>query len=450
MVKEMKFLKNLNNIKFPRKFFNTRKENIQKIKQIFGEINFNISATDLSFYLVTGLFAFLLLWAFIFEIDKSINVIGELSPKGRPVIIQNRFEGKVLEIIVEAGKQVKKGDVLVRFETLTDASSFSENIAENQKASIELRRLKAQIKLKDDFEKIDGDNISIYNDQQRLLASEINKFNSDKEILFKELRLNQIKINNIENNLLNLLGNKSLIQSKFNVMNQLYKKGYEGEIAFLEAKQELSDINAKLRETELEKEQLVTESDLINQKMNSLTIEFEKKTSQELSEAQRIFDLTSIRQSSLDAKINEYTIIAPLDGTISKLMLENPGEVISAGTVLYELIPEGVEIVFYAKIPVASVNDLKIGQKANVVLATMDNRKDKALNAEVTYVEEDSTEDENGLKFYNAFLSFGELGKISLIPGVDGNASILMGRRSVIDYFLEPIFASMQGALSEN
>ena len=233
-------------------------------------------------------------------------------------------------------------------------------------------------------------------------------------------------------------------------MDQLYKKGYEGEIAFLEAKQELSDINAKLRETELEKEQLMTESDLINQKMNSLTIEFEKKTSQELSEAQRIFDLTSIRQSSLDAKINEYTIIAPLDGTISKLMLENPGEVISAGTVLYELIPEGVEIVFYAKIPVASVNDLKIGQKANVVLATMDTRKDKALNAQVTYVEEDSTEDENGLKFYNAFLSFDELGKTSLIPGVDGNASILMGRRSVIDYFLEPIFASMQGALSEN
>ena len=168
MVKEMKFLKNLNNLKFPRRFFSFKKENIQEIKQILGEINFNISATDLSFYLVTGLFTFLLLWAFIFEIDKSINVIGELSPKGRPVIIQNRFEGKVLEIIVEAGKQVKKGDVLVRFETLTDASSFSENIAENQKASIELRRLKAQIKLEDDFEKIDGDNISIYNDQQKI------------------------------------------------------------------------------------------------------------------------------------------------------------------------------------------------------------------------------------------------------------------------------------------
>lgn len=446
----MKFLKSLNKLNFSEIKIDFIRKNIVNIKHIITDVKLNTSATDLSFYLATGLFTTLLLWAFIFEIDKSINVKGELSPKGRPVIIQNRFEGKVLEIIVEAGQKVTKGDVLVKFETLTDASSFSENIAENQLASVELRRLKAQIKLEDDFEKIDSDNISIFNDQKRLLASEINKFNSDKEILLKELRLNQIKINNIENNLSNLLGNKNLIESKFSVMDQLYKKGYEGEIAFLEAKQELSDINAKLRQTELEKDQLLTESELINQRLRSLTIEFEKTTSQELSEAQRIFDLTSIRQSSLNAKINEYTIIAPLDGTISKLMLENPGEVISAGTVLYELIPEGVEIVFYAQIPVASVNDLKIGQNANIVLATMDTRKDKPLNAKVTYVEEDSTEDENGLKFYSAFLSFSDLGDISLIPGVDGNASILMGRRSVIDYFLEPIFASMQGALSEN
>ena len=47
--------------------------------------------------------------------------------------------------------------------------------------------------MEDDFEKIDGDNLSIFNDQQRLLASEINKFNSDKEILLKELMANPDK-----------------------------------------------------------------------------------------------------------------------------------------------------------------------------------------------------------------------------------------------------------------
>ena len=35
------------------------------------------------------------------------------------------------------------------------------------------------------------------------------------------------------------------------------------------------------------------------------------------------------------------------------------------------------------------------------------------------------------------------------MPGVDGSASILMGKRSVLEYVLEPIFASFKGALSE-
>ena len=58
MVKEMKFLKNLNNLDFLKQIFSFTRENIKKIKQTFGEKNFHISATDLSFYLVTGLFTF--------------------------------------------------------------------------------------------------------------------------------------------------------------------------------------------------------------------------------------------------------------------------------------------------------------------------------------------------------------------------------------------------------
>jgi adhesin transport system membrane fusion protein len=435
---------------FGKEFFGKLSGALQtsRLKNIKHQIE-QISATDLSFYLITGLFTIMILWAFIFKIDKSINVTGELSPKGRPVIIQNRFEGKVSEIIVEAGKKVQKGDVLVKFETLTDVSSLTENIAENEKAALEMRRLKSQMTFSDQMEKLPGDNQMIFEDQQRLLTSEVGKLRADKEILNKEFELKKIQLENMDNKIANLVENKNLVMSKFTVMQKLYEKGYEGEIAFLEEKQNLSDVQTKILEVKYEREQIALELELIEQKLNALIMEFEKSTSQQLSEAQRIFDLTTIRQNSLDAKINEYTIVAPLDGTISKLLLENPGTVISAGTVLYELIPEGVEIVFYAQIPVASVNELQIGQKANVTLATMDARSEKPIDSQVSYIEEDATEDENGLKFYNAFLSFVDYREQNLIPGVNGTAAILMGKRTVIEYFMEPIFDSMSGALSE-
>ena len=36
-----------------------------------------------------------------------------------------------------------------------------------------------------------------------------------------------------------------------------------------------------------------------------------------------------------------------------------------------------------------------------------------------------------------------------VVPGVDGSASILLGKRSVLEYVLEPMISSLRGALSE-
>ena len=37
----------------------------------------------------------------------------------------------------------------------------------------------------------------------------------------------------------------------------------------------------------------------------------------------------------------------------------------------------------------------------------------------------------------------------TIVPGVDGSASILLGKRSVLEYVLEPMISSLAGALSE-
>ena len=37
----------------------------------------------------------------------------------------------------------------------------------------------------------------------------------------------------------------------------------------------------------------------------------------------------------------------------------------------------------------------------------------------------------------------------TVVPGVDGSASILLGKRSVLEYVLEPMISSLAGALSE-
>ena len=87
----------------------------------------NLNKTSLLYFLVLAMFFLLVGWASIFQIDKSINVSGELSPLGRPIVVQNRFEGKIAEFDVKIGSIVNKGDVLLKFETEEDASTYEEN-----------------------------------------------------------------------------------------------------------------------------------------------------------------------------------------------------------------------------------------------------------------------------------------------------------------------------------
>ena len=77
----------------------------------------NLNKTSLLYFLVLAMFFLIVGWASIFQIDKSINVTGELSPLGRPIVVQNRFEGKLTSgpytIVAQTFDQNILGDFIV-------------------------------------------------------------------------------------------------------------------------------------------------------------------------------------------------------------------------------------------------------------------------------------------------------------------------------------------------
>ena len=143
-----------------------------------SRLNSPSSSSDILFWASTSFFLFLVIWSVTFEIDKSVNVQGDLSPLGRPIVVQNRFEGKVLELLVSSGDQVTAGQDLVIFETSADDSEFLENRVESQKLSIQLRRLIAQSKLEEGFELFEEDDAEFSQDQLRVLLAEVGTLQS--------------------------------------------------------------------------------------------------------------------------------------------------------------------------------------------------------------------------------------------------------------------------------
>ena len=77
------------------------------------------------------LFSALVAWSILFKMETSINVDGQITPLGKPIKLQNRFEGKVLDVLIKEGDEVSIGEKLILFETEIDFVGVEHNQRRN-------------------------------------------------------------------------------------------------------------------------------------------------------------------------------------------------------------------------------------------------------------------------------------------------------------------------------
>ena len=122
-----------------------------------------------------------LLWSAIFELDKSVNVPGLVEPKGNVISIQNRFDGKIKEVITSNGDLVKRGDILFILAPDQDEGGLKEKSLEVQTLELQKRRLEAQLKKLPTFQKIDTDDPATYQQEISQLTLELGVYNLEIE-----------------------------------------------------------------------------------------------------------------------------------------------------------------------------------------------------------------------------------------------------------------------------
>ena len=72
----------------------------------------------------------------MFTIDKSAVVTGAIEPQGKVVAVQNRFETKIKDILVDVGQHVEVDDVLFNLDPEQDIGEAKELEFKIQQLSI--------------------------------------------------------------------------------------------------------------------------------------------------------------------------------------------------------------------------------------------------------------------------------------------------------------------------
>lgn len=151
-----------------------------------------------------------------------------------------------------------------------------------------------------------------------------------------------------------------------------------------------------------------------------------------------------------DYNMGTKTVKAPVDGVISEMQISSPGTYISNNQAIAYLIPEGAEMIFNAYVAESEIEKIDLGYKVNVKLAAYDDSEYEIIEGEISKIGEITLNIDGLGSVYPVEIKMSKIPEGGYMVGTEGRCDIIVGKRSVLDYFLEPFEKGLSESLKES
>lgn len=393
-------------------------------------------------------------WLFVGEVDEVAVARGKIVPSGSVKVVQSTNKGIVKEILAEEGQKVKKGDVLVVLDTTktqADVDALKKQVAFY---TMTVDRLQAEMNdapfVVQDASLLDPKDIAA---QKSLYDSRRIKLNSDKSRLEAVISQQNASIASSRATQEKYNALLAVAMEKESKLNELFKSDAVSYFQLLEARQTRVDYQ-KSSEAMVE-EILKAQAQLAeaNTQLANVIHTYKQETMTQLVEAKRQLDAYQEELRKATQTNDQSIITAPDTGEIDGLDIFTVGGVVAEGQVLMNIVPEGAKMEVEAYVDNKDIGFVRMGQLAEVKVETFNFQKFGMLEAEVSNISADATENERDRekdKKYEVTLSLDkDTSNMDLQPGMNVTAEIKIKKKRIIDFFLDPFRQYMDEALRE-
>ena len=135
-----------------------------------------------------------------------------------------------------------------------------------------------------------------------------------------------------------------------------------------------------------------------------------------------------------------------MDGIVNTLNFRTSGGYIRTGDVVLELVPTGEALVVEGKIKPQDISRIKNGDEVRIRLSAYDSSKYGHLLGRVDRISPDAVMDERtgsashyliDVIIEDEMILDGEV--VELLPGMTASVDVLSGKRTIFEYFWQPI-----------
>jgi HlyD family secretion protein len=420
-------------------------------------------------WLLVGLVGGLLLWSLIGKLDIIAVAPGRLVPSSYVKVVQPADAGIIKEILVHEGDLVKKDQVLVRMDASLSEADSKQVQTQLRTAQLQLRRIDAELGNREPVEAAEDDPELF----QQMLAqfrarrqAHLDAVATERAVLAKaeqDRRGAQEQVAKLRKML-------PIYQDQARSWSQLVEEGFAGRLQAEERKRQLIDAEQELKAQSHAAEGLSAAIEQSRQRLAALQSNYQQELYKERVDTEAQYQRL-VQEWEKQLHRNELLELrAPQDGVIKELATHTEGAVLQPGTVLMTIVPANEPLRAEVWVDNRDRGFVREGQTVRVKVAPFPFQKYGMVEGVVKTVSADATEapgrnqpndqanpnPNTGGVFQ--FRSIVELKaqhletdgtRLKLMPGMQVDAEISLGERTVIEYLLSPVRKAFHEAARE-
>jgi HlyD family type I secretion membrane fusion protein len=405
-------------------------------------------------------------WSAIAPLASAAVAPGLISPDGSRRTIQHLEGGIIREILVRDGSRVEAGEPLLVLEDIAARAGRDARMANHYTLLATEARLAAEAE--GAAEPVFPAEVRraaarspevarILEDQASRFAARRATIDGRKAVLRRRAAQLEAEIGGLEDQIASQERQIALIEQETANVRLMVDRGLERLPRLLSLQRQQAEIDgeraanvaaiARARQAIAE-----TEMQVLN-----LDAEMRDRVAEEISRVRtEIRTLQEELRHSEDV-LERTVITAPVAGTVVELRFHTIGGVIRPGDPILDIVPEEEDLLIDARISPTDIDAVRPGQTARIHFSAYAQRNQPRIEGTVRQVSADSLVDEqSGQRYYLARVrvdrdQLAELApEIEIIPGMPAEALIVTGRRTVLDYLLDPVDETLRRGLRED
>lgn len=398
-------------------------------------------------------------WAHFTELDDVVRVDGRIVPSGDIQVIEATEAGVVQTLYVREGQVVDAGSLLMELDT----NQIERELSQEQQRAFGLmaraQRLQAEINgtdLQFDRELLNGapdvvrSETALYQGRQAELAAEIAILHRQREQRQREYEEGLVdQVTAVET--------LSVLAEERAMMAPLVEQRMEPATTLLALRRSEAEWKGRKVRAEALINRLQAGLDEVDDKVQATRNRFRSAALTDLALVTSELAALQPALPALRDRVSRAQIRAPVRGIVNRIHRTTIGGLARGGEELIELVPLDDRLLVEAYVKPGDIAFLHAGQPVRIKITAYDFARYGGLDGEIVRIGADTiTRSERSeeevfvveIQTSDTLLDSGGAA-VEIIPGMTAEVDILSGKKTVLDYLIQPVLKVRDQALRE-